>query len=85
MPWPFLPPEELERIEALGAGLRETGKGDYEVDLMRADGGRFAALVSAGCCPRGRRPRGLGLPGARHLGATAARGPPRRAGRARRS
>lgn len=48
MPWPFFPPDGLERIQALRERLRETGRGEYELELIRADGSRFPALASAG-------------------------------------
>jgi diguanylate cyclase (GGDEF)-like protein/PAS domain S-box-containing protein len=48
MPYPFFPPEELDRIHSVLARLRDVGRGDYELALMRGDGTRFAALMSTG-------------------------------------
>jgi diguanylate cyclase (GGDEF)-like protein/PAS domain S-box-containing protein len=47
MPWPFFGPETLARVEVLLEGLHRDGEGDYEMELMRADGTRFLALASA--------------------------------------
>ncbi len=48
MPFPFLPPEEIDRIDSVLARLRDVGRGDYELTLMRGDGSRFPALLSSG-------------------------------------
>src|SRR5215212_2580444 len=48
MPWPFMAAETLHRVEALHERLAEMGRGNYEIDLCRADGGRFPVLASAG-------------------------------------
>jgi diguanylate cyclase (GGDEF)-like protein/PAS domain S-box-containing protein len=48
MPWPFIAAETLHRIEALHDRLAEMGRGNYEIELRRADGSRFPVLASAG-------------------------------------
>jgi diguanylate cyclase (GGDEF)-like protein/PAS domain S-box-containing protein len=48
MPFPFVPPEEHDRFAALTRRPSVTGGGDYEITLMRNDGGRFAALAASG-------------------------------------
>lgn len=55
LPFPFFPPEEQDRIYSLLGRLREVGPGEYELTLMRKDGSRFAALVSAGTAAAGGR------------------------------
>jgi diguanylate cyclase (GGDEF)-like protein/PAS domain S-box-containing protein len=53
MPWPFFPPDGLERIQAWRERLREADRGEYELDLIRADGSRFPVLGSAGAARDG--------------------------------
>ena len=48
MPYPFFPPDEVDRINSVLDRLRDSGRGDYELSLMRADGSRFPALLSSG-------------------------------------
>ncbi len=48
LPFPFFPPEELERTYSLLREMRSTERLEYELVLMRKDGSRFSALVSAG-------------------------------------
>ena len=58
MPFPFFPPEEIDRINSVLARLRGVGRGDYELTLMRGDGSRFPALLSSGSIEVGGRHRG---------------------------
>jgi diguanylate cyclase (GGDEF)-like protein/PAS domain S-box-containing protein len=45
-PFPFAPPEELDRIERVKMNLRETGGGSFESPMVRKDGGRIESLSS---------------------------------------
>jgi diguanylate cyclase (GGDEF)-like protein/PAS domain S-box-containing protein len=42
-PYPFCPPEELERMTAVLTDIRTNGGGTHELTLMRANGERFEA------------------------------------------
>lgn len=48
MPFPFLPPESLDRFERLLGEARQHGTGEAETTLRRRDDSRFAALLGAG-------------------------------------
>ncbi|MEO8091444.1 MAG: sensor domain-containing diguanylate cyclase [bacterium] len=58
IPFPFFPPEEVDRINSVLARLRDLGRGDYELALMRGDGSRFPALLSSGRIEVGGRHQG---------------------------
>ncbi len=58
LPFPFFPPEEVDRINSVLARLRDVGRGDYELALMRGDGTRFPALLSSGSIEVGGRHQG---------------------------
>lgn len=53
LPFPFFPPEETGRMLRFMRDLRSTGRGEVEPTLMRRDGSRFAAAVSAGTARAG--------------------------------
>jgi diguanylate cyclase (GGDEF)-like protein/PAS domain S-box-containing protein len=53
LPFPFFPPESSERIERFLREVRDRGSGEAEVELMRKDGSRFTALLSAGTASEG--------------------------------
>ena len=57
LPFPFFPPEDQHRIYSL-LGLRDVTRGEYELNLMRKDGSRLTALVSAGTVQGGDRSLG---------------------------
>jgi diguanylate cyclase (GGDEF)-like protein/PAS domain S-box-containing protein len=46
-PYPFCPPESLDEIERISAEVLASHGGSHEVTLMRADGERFDAEVTA--------------------------------------
>jgi diguanylate cyclase (GGDEF)-like protein/PAS domain S-box-containing protein len=46
-PYPFWPPEERETIAAIVADVVSNNGGDHELTLMRADGERFEAEITA--------------------------------------
>jgi diguanylate cyclase (GGDEF)-like protein/PAS domain S-box-containing protein len=48
MPFPFFPPESLDRLERLDREVREHGTGEGETTLQRRDESRFAALLGVG-------------------------------------
>ncbi len=48
LPFPFFPGDAVDRILAFMRDLREHGRADAELPLVRKDGSRFDALVSGG-------------------------------------
>lgn len=47
IPFPFWPPDLHDEIEAIRRRLVDAGDGEFEVTLMRADGTRFPASITA--------------------------------------
>jgi diguanylate cyclase (GGDEF)-like protein/PAS domain S-box-containing protein len=45
-PFPFAPPEDLDRIERVGAQIGASGGGSFESQMVRRDGGRIDVLAS---------------------------------------
>jgi diguanylate cyclase (GGDEF)-like protein/PAS domain S-box-containing protein len=45
-PFPFAPPEELDRIERVGTQVGTTGGDTFETPMVRKDGGRIDVLAS---------------------------------------
>jgi diguanylate cyclase (GGDEF)-like protein/PAS domain S-box-containing protein len=45
-PFPFAPPEDLDRIERVGTQIGTSGGGSFETPMVRKDGGRLDVLAS---------------------------------------
>jgi PAS domain S-box-containing protein len=50
-PLPYWPPESIEAMGAMNREIGRTGRGEYDVDLLRKGGERFHAIVTVGVIP----------------------------------
>jgi len=47
LPWPFWPPESVDQALALRQRILDSGGGTFEITLLRKDGSRFEAEITA--------------------------------------